>query len=142
MTYQEKGLEYIAFRAGLDALEAAENPQWQQAVNPNTGELAYNADGSPMLFPVTLAQRVARGVKKRLARWLRLRLAIRFFIGVPFLVLGLIKVYGPDSWGDWLYNVALPVFFTCLIWGGAFVGTVGLLYVIGKQIKFVFTGRL
>lgn len=139
MTYMENGLEYIAGRTALEALDAAEDPQYQQAVDPYTGKLAFNADGSRMLFPVPLAQRAAPGVKKRLEWMLWLRVASYVFIGGPFFAVVLIRVAGPDWLGDWLYETFLPILFTGIVWGGAVLGAGFFLYLLGKMIKHAFT---
>jgi hypothetical protein len=143
MRYMENGAEgYIAGRAVLDALDAAEDPQYQQAVDPRTGEPVFYGDGTPMLFPVPLAQRVAPGVKRRLETWLWFRVTCFWFIVLAFSAVVLIRVAGPDWMGDWLYDYGLPVLFTGLILGAAAFVAGFLVRIVYKMIKFVFTRRL
>ncbi|MEV4454353.1 hypothetical protein [Microbispora sp. NPDC049633] len=80
-------------------VDAANNPQWQQVIDPRTGQPVYHADGTPMLDRVPLYQQVAPRVYR--AVWIK-RLAVVGFVVWTFVLFfgsALIqKALGPDNW--------------------------------------------
>ncbi|MBB5960862.1 hypothetical protein [Planomonospora venezuelensis] len=96
------------------ALEAAETPMWQQAIGPD-GQPVFHADGTPMMFPVPMEQKMApviRAAAEADDHAENVRAAVLFFMA---LVGGVVMTV--QSWEKYLDSTdgspGLAIFVSC-----------------------------
>ncbi|WP_157247799.1 hypothetical protein [Nonomuraea typhae] len=96
--------------------DAARNPEFIPVTDPETGEVLRHADGTPVMFPKPLEQRMAPYMDA--SRIWRLRLGAAGAIGV---VLILLMVALRDT-GEWIVErILAPAFGVALLGGAAFL---------------------
>ncbi|MEV4576031.1 hypothetical protein AB0K16_22575 [Nonomuraea jabiensis] len=121
----------------IDAVELAENPAWQQARHPETGQPLYY-DGTPVVYQVPMEQRMAPIVKHRmrLAQWVRnVGLTVGFFFALYIVVV----VKAPEL-GDYLQHKLLPFLSLWAIWVISLLIAWRILWAIAVVIKDAFAG--
>ena len=107
-----QGMTYV------DGVALAENPAWQQACDPNTGEPLYYSDGTPVVYQVPMEQRMAPIVRRRMrkAQWIR---NVLLCVPIAFVVYMVVVLSSSPQFRETLTKIAFPSFATILVWGGA-----------------------
>lgn len=124
----------------VDSVAAAENPQWQQATDPNTGQPLYYADGTPVVYQVPLHQQMAATTRRRLLRlqWIR-----SVILTAPILFAAYIAVimFGPPALGQLLQETVMPIVAHVMVWTAGL--TMGLVMVTAvlRVVWHAFFGR-
>ncbi|MFI6495887.1 hypothetical protein [Nonomuraea typhae] len=104
-------------QAAVQALDAAEHPQYQYVLAPETGQPVRFRDGTPTVERIPMEQHMAPIVRRQMVRRLRMRL-LMLLPPLLFVAYVAVVVFFPAPVGEWLQGELLPVLAAVMVWGG------------------------
>lgn len=110
----------------LEALDAAEHPQYQYLLDPATGQPVW-------VERIPMEQRMAPFVRRQMVRRLKMRLLAMI---PPVLLIAWVALVliSPEPVGKWLQREFLPGFAMLCVWGGATAVVVWVVVQIVRSI--------